>query len=91
MSEPADWLSRPTVRERFLAKGIEATALTSDSVRSVEQWAAEGRQAREGEEGVKVLTYRQSIDTSMGYPQSGFRRPRVVTMLHASQTEPSKR
>ena len=66
------WTELPTVADRLAAQGIARTEITSDSVKSREEWAELGRRPREGAEGVKVLTFRQSISTSVGCPVCGF-------------------
>src|SRR3990167_1802822 len=78
----------------FIEKGIaEAGILPRVNVFTFHAWKALGRVVRKGEHGVKVCTY---VPMSKGEDQpdgsvkvSSFRRPRVTTVFHVSQTEES--
>ena len=76
----------------FVDKGIAgADILPRVNVFTFHAWKALGRVVRKGEHGVKVCTY---VPMSKGEDQpdgsvkvSSFRRPRVTTVFHVSQTD----
>jgi hypothetical protein len=82
----------PAIFAGFQAKGIPADAIAPrENVFTFNAWKALGRVVRKGEHGVKVVTWvnvPDRVDNATGETRRGFKRPKVTTVFHVSQTEP---
>ena len=85
----------PAIYEGFLTMGISADDIKPrENVFTFNAWKALGRSVKKGEHGVKVATYiertNEARDPSSGEVQSNvIRMPRMTTVFHISQTEPT--
>ena len=83
----------PTIYEGFVSKGIaESDILPRENVFTYHAWQALGRQVKKGEHGVKVCTWvdmtKYETDEDTGKIEAkNFRRPRMTTVFHVSQTD----
>src|SRR5229473_5359722 len=84
----------PAIFQGFAAKGIpESEIKPRENVFTFQAWKALGRVVRQGEHGVKVVTFIdcQSKETDRDTGERKiFRRPWTTTVFHISQTEPLK-
>jgi len=76
----------------FADKGI-TDIRPRENVFTFQAWKAKGRQVRAGQHGVKICTYvpmtnRQTAEDRVSDTKPNtFRRPRMVTVFHVSQTD----
>lgn len=83
----------PAIILGFTGKGIPADQIEPRSnVFTYHAWRALGRQVRKGEHGVRVCTYvpmTKAVDNGDGTKGTEhFKRPRMTTVFHVSQTDP---
>jgi len=76
----------------FAEKGVQENDIQPRvNVFTFNAWKALGRQVRKGEHGVKVCTYVPMDKTVRGADGSekveSFRRPRMTTVFHVTQTD----
>lgn len=77
----------PAIFSGFMEKGIpEAEILPRENVFTYNAWKGLGRQVCKGEHGVKVQTWRESVDKESGEVK---RFPKTSTVFHVSQTKPA--
>ena len=75
----------PAIFEGFLGKGIpEAEIIPRENVFTYRAWQRLGRQVCKGEHGVKVTTWRESVDEETGKLK---RWPQGASVFHISQTK----
>lgn len=88
----ASVMNYPSIYEGFAAKGIaEDDIQPRVNVFTFNAWKALGRSVRKGEHGVKVCTWvPMTKKDATGESQPIGRKPRMTTVFHVSQTEPSK-
>lgn len=83
----------PAIIAGFLEKGIpESEIKPRENVFTYNAWKALGRQVRRGEHGVRVGTY-VPMERTQERPDGTsetvhFKRSRLTTVFHVSQTEP---
>ena len=81
-----------TIFAGFAAKGI-TNIRPRENVFTFQAWQAKGRQVQKGQHGVKICTYvrmttRQTEeDRASDTKPNTYRRPRMVTVFHVSQTD----
>lgn len=81
----------PAIFEGFVEKGIPEDEIEPRvNVFTYHAWRALGRQVRKGEHGVKVTTWvsMSKKDAETGEAGGSFKRPKVTTVFHVSQTDP---
>lgn len=83
----------PAIIAGFIEKGIpEGEIKPRENVFTYNAWKALGRQVRKGEHGVKVGTYvpmERTQERADGTTETvHFKRPRLTTVFHVSQTDP---
>lgn len=73
----------------FNAKGIPFDDITPRvNVLTFNAWKALGRVVRRGEHGVRITTWVEMTKISAtGAPPASFRRPKITTVFHVSQTD----
>ena len=79
-----------TIYTGFADKGI-TDIRPRINVFTFQAWKAKGRQVQKGQHGVKICTYvpmtTKQTEASDTQPNT-YRRPRMVTVFHISQTDP---
>lgn len=83
----------PAIIAGFVEKGIPAEEIKPrENVFTYNAWKALGRQVRRGEHGVRVATYvpmEKTHERADGTTETvRFKRPRLTTVFHVSQTDP---
>ncbi len=77
--------------EGFMAKGIPEEEIEPRiNVFGYGAWQAKGRQVRKGEHGVKVQTWipvKERHNPATGETEQAYRRPKLATVFHISQTK----
>ena len=75
--------------EGFGAKGIDFNDIRPrENVFTYNAWRALGRTVRKGEHGVKVTTFVSGHKEQEDGTLKGWRKPKLTTVFHISQTEP---
>lgn len=75
----------------FAAMGIDEDEIEPrENVLTYQAWLAKGRQVRKGVHGVKVETFIVMAKKDEKEPDkvNTFRRPKITTVFHISQTDP---
>lgn len=98
-TQSASLANYPAIFAGFMEKGIpEQDIQPRVNVFTYHAWRALGRQVRRGEHGVKVVTWvpmtkklgaADGAEQSDDQPRATFRRQKVTTVFHVSQTEPA--
>lgn len=83
------FVNYPAIYDGFQEKGIAPDdIIPRQNVFTYHAWLALGRQVKKGEHGVKVCTYvpMTKTDKQTGEVEA-FKRPKMTTVFHISQTE----